>query len=191
MRTIGTLIAIAALAAACTSSGGAGASTASTHAPRRQQCGARAIRERRRWQVRQLRRRRVRVRVRPGCWIGQAGRIRAAVGGALVIAQADGAPGAFLTGKDGLTLYIFKKDTPNASACEDDCAANWPPLTVAADGDATAAAGLTGALTTFARPDGSLQVAYDGAPLYYFAADKAAGDTKGQGVGDVWFVAAP
>jgi predicted lipoprotein with Yx(FWY)xxD motif len=32
-------------------------------------------------------------------------------------------------------------------------------------------------------------VSYNGMPLYYYAADSAAGDTKGQGVGGVWFVA--
>ena len=36
-----------------------------------------------------------------------------------------------------------------------------------------------------------MQVAYGGAPLYYYSLDKAAGDTKGQGVGDVWFIAQP
>ena len=41
------------------------------------------------------------------------------------------------------------------------------------------------------RDDGREQVTYNGLPLYYFANDKAPGDTKGQGVGGVWFVAAP
>ena len=50
---------------------------------------------------------------------------------------------------------------------------------------------MNGKLTTFARKDGSMQVAYNGSPLYYYAADKAAGDTNGQGVGDVWFIAQP
>ena len=50
---------------------------------------------------------------------------------------------------------------------------------------------MTGALTTFARPDGKMQVAINGRPLYYFAADSKAGDTTGQGVGGKWFVATP
>jgi predicted lipoprotein with Yx(FWY)xxD motif len=36
-----------------------------------------------------------------------------------------------------------------------------------------------------------LQVTYNGAPLYYFAADAAPGDTNGHLVGNVWFLARP
>lgn len=50
---------------------------------------------------------------------------------------------------------------------------------------------VTGALTTFAREDGTLQVAYNGMPLYYFANDAVAGETNGQGIGGFWFIAQP
>ena len=36
--------------------------------------------------------------------------------------------------------------------------------------------------TVFTRPDGLQQTAYKGHPLYFFASDAAAGDTKGRGV---------
>ena len=32
-----------------------------------------------------------------------------------------------------------------------------------------------------------MQVAYNGKPLYYYAADSKAGDTTGQGVGGKWY----
>ena len=99
--------------------------------------------------------------------------------------------GTFLTDADGKTLYIFLKDTaPGASVCEGDCLANWPALAVAADGSVAGGEGVTGVLGAFARSDGSLQATYDGRPLYYFIGDEAAGDVNGQGIGDVWFVAA-
>ena len=110
---------------------------------------------------------------------------------AMEIAVATGAAGAHLTGANGMTLYVFTKDSPNTSVCSDACASDWPPLIAAAGATPTAGDGVTGALTTFARADGTLQVAYGGKPLYYFAADQAAGDTNGQGVNDVWFIAQP
>ena len=36
-------------------------------------------------------------------------------------------------------------------------------------------------LTTFTRPDGVAQSAFDGHPLYYFVRDVAPGDTNGRG----------
>ncbi len=50
---------------------------------------------------------------------------------------------------------------------------------------------MTGTLATITRDDGTTQVTYNGAPLYYFAADEKAGDSAGQGVGGIWFIAAP
>ena len=111
--------------------------------------------------------------------------------GADVVNVATGAVGSYLTGADGRTLYTFKPDGPSKSACGDGCAQTWPPFTVGTSDSPTAGSGVTGTLTTFARDDGSTQVAYNGAPLYYFANDSAPGDTKGQGIGGNWFVAAP
>ena len=54
----------------------------------------------------------------------------------------------------------------------------------------TAGDGVTGTFGTVKRDDGTTQVTYAGAPIYYFAKDTKAGDVTGQGVGGVWFVAA-
>jgi predicted lipoprotein with Yx(FWY)xxD motif len=115
----------------------------------------------------------------------------AAAGATLAISET-ASLGKFFTGADGKTLYIFTKDTaPNASTCVDACATNWPAL-MATGGTAPAApTGATGTFATFARADGTMQVSYNGKPLYYYSKDTKAGDTTGQGVGGVWFVAAP
>ena len=34
---------------------------------------------------------------------------------------------AHMTAENGMTLYIFDKDTADTSVCYDDCAVNWPP----------------------------------------------------------------
>ncbi len=97
--------------------------------------------------------------------------------------------GSYLTDTKGMTLYEFKKDSPGKSACAGDCVAKWPLYYqehVGATGDLKASD-----FGTITREDGKKQTTYKGKPLYYFAGDKEAGDMNGQGVKDVWFVAAP
>ncbi len=106
-----------------------------------------------------------------------------AAGRALATMETD--LGTIVVDADGMTLYMFMSDDQGPSVCNDECAGNWPPLT----GNVTAGEGLEPSLLgTATRDDGSEQPTYGGWPLYYFAADAAAGDVNGQGVGDVWFV---
>lgn len=96
--------------------------------------------------------------------------------------------GRILTDSEGMTLYIFTGDEPGTSLCIGQCAVIWPPLTVD-NGDVTADNDVPGTFATIEREDGTLQVTYNGRPLYTYANDAAAGDTTGQGVNNVWFVA--
>jgi predicted lipoprotein with Yx(FWY)xxD motif len=98
--------------------------------------------------------------------------------------------GSFLVDDKGMTLYLFTKDTPNTSNCYDKCATSWPPLVTT--GKPAAGNGADASkLGTTTRKDGSMQVTYNGWPLYYFQKDKAPGDVAGQDVGNVWFVVSP
>lgn len=100
--------------------------------------------------------------------------------------------GDYLVGSDGMTLYTFANDAPGVSNCTGGCAANWPPLTVpSAAALAQVGEGVTGELGLIEREDGSLQVTYNGAPLYFWVRDGQPGDTTGHNFRDVWSVAVP
>ena len=75
----------------------------------------------------------------------------------------------------GMALYTFDKDTATKSACNGDCAKEWPPL-MAATGAANA-----GDWTIVTRDDGSKMWAYKGHPLYTFVDDKKKGQVTGDG----------
>lgn len=96
-----------------------------------------------------------------------------------------GSVGDYLVDAAGNTLYLFVPDAQGPSTCNDGCATAWPPLTIEVSAGSDVDASLLG---TAARDDGSSQATYNGWPLYYFASDGAAGDAKGQGVNEVWFV---
>jgi predicted lipoprotein with Yx(FWY)xxD motif len=90
--------------------------------------------------------------------------------------------GNILTDSAGMTLYVFKNDTPGTSNCIDTCAQNWPPLTIDEGQEPVAGTGVAGTLDFIDRSDGSYQVTYNGMPLYRFIGDKQPGDTNGQGL---------
>jgi len=97
--------------------------------------------------------------------------------------------GKILADKDGMSLYFFSKDTKETSECLDGCLTNWPifydeNLKVNDDLDFSD-------FGTIIRIDGQMQNTYKGWPLYYFANDTQSGDTNGDNVNSVWFIAKP
>lgn len=100
--------------------------------------------------------------------------------------------GSFLTAiSNAMTLYVFSKDTPGVSNCTGGCASAWPPYTVSQSDNLTAEKGIMGKISTIKRADGTMQVTYNGMPLYFFASDSKPGDTNGQGVAGMWMVVKP
>ena len=91
---------------------------------------------------------------------------------------------------DGMTVYVYAKDRPGATACYDICAMNWPPLLVTrTPALATAVPGRFGRIT---RADGSKQLSYNGLPLYLYIEDPPRTDqANGQDVDHEWFVVRP
>ena len=97
--------------------------------------------------------------------------------------------GKYLTDAEGMTLYMFKKDSPGISACSGGCVSNWPlyyreqvapPAGVPADD-----------FGTITREDGAKQTTFRGYPLYYFKGDEKAGDTSGNEMMNAWYVIDP
>jgi predicted lipoprotein with Yx(FWY)xxD motif len=97
-------------------------------------------------------------------------------------AQKVGSLGMVLVDTSGMTLYFLKGETAANIQCTGSCADQWPPLTIASGVQPTVGDGVTGQVGTVQRPDGTLQVTYDGKPLYTFVGDSGAGQASGQGV---------
>jgi predicted lipoprotein with Yx(FWY)xxD motif len=87
----------------------------------------------------------------------------------------------------GFALYSFAPDTPTTSKCYGSCAAYWPPVT----GSSAAGSGLPGKTGTIKRTDGSLQLTYNGHPMYTYVGDTAPGQASGNNLnlnGGLWLV---
>ena len=97
-----------------------------------------------------------------------------------------------LVSATGRTLYHTSAEGKNVVKCTASCAKEWLPLVITAGAKPVAGAGVTASkVGTVKRPDGKVQVTYNGLPLYLFAGDSKAGDVKGQGVGGSWPAVAP
>ena len=89
-----------------------------------------------------------------------------------------------LTGNNGMTLYVFDKDSYNKSNCNGKCAENWPPLLVH---DQV----IQNDYSIVIRDDGKSQLAFKGKPLYFWNKDEKPGDVKGDGFNNLWHIAKP
>jgi predicted lipoprotein with Yx(FWY)xxD motif len=103
--------------------------------------------------------------------------------GRLTLATTD--LGDIVVDGEGNTIYLFLPDKQSESTCYDRCEQAWP-VVGAADGVAD---GLDASLlATVTRKNGAIQATYNGWPLYYFAGDKAPGDSNGQTLNEAWYV---
>jgi len=84
-----------------------------------------------------------------------------------------------------MSLYTYENDSPARSNCYGECAEAWPPALL----DAGVVLGENYSLIS--RVDGTMQAAFKGQPLYLSVLDKKIGETNGDGVGEVWYLARP
>jgi len=108
---------------------------------------------------------------------------------AVTVGQKEGI-GSYLADGSGKTLYWFKKDSANTSTCTGACLEKWPVFFGGAMPTVPPSLKATdfGAID---RPDGKKQSTFRGYPLYYYAMDLKAGDTKGHKINEIWFVIDP
>jgi predicted lipoprotein with Yx(FWY)xxD motif len=109
------------------------------------------------------------------------------------IVAKDSEYGRVLYDANGQVVYVFEIDRRDESNCTSaDCVKAWPP--VLTEEAPTAGAGLDkGLLGTIRREDGTMQVTYNGRPLYFYE-NEARGEVRCHNVnlhGGLWWVVTP
>jgi predicted lipoprotein with Yx(FWY)xxD motif len=109
--------------------------------------------------------------------------------GGTVKAMPSSGYGHVLVAANGRTLYRYTPDKKGVRVCSGACLKFWPPLVVKTGTKPTAGTGANAHLLgTIKFAKGKAQVTYAGYPLYLFADDKKAGQTKGEGFDGTWYV---
>jgi predicted lipoprotein with Yx(FWY)xxD motif len=110
-----------------------------------------------------------------------------------VLSVASSGLGKLLVDPAGKTVYLFASDTAGTSTCSGPCLAAWPAVPAPA-GLPTSLPGVTGAVGSLTRTDGTSQLTVNGLPVYTFKGDSGPGTTKGQGLtafGALWSAVSP
>jgi predicted lipoprotein with Yx(FWY)xxD motif len=89
-----------------------------------------------------------------------------------------------LADASGRSLYALEGNQ-DGKKCDAICEDAWPPVLVSADVEAVPHV-LWGDLSTRTRPDGAMQLAFKGDPLYRYSGDGSVQSTSGDGVRDKW-----
>jgi predicted lipoprotein with Yx(FWY)xxD motif len=108
------------------------------------------------------------------------------------VSTAESQFGAVLFDGDDQAIYYFEPERSSEPKCYGTCAEAWPP--VLTDGEPEASGGARQRLLgTTARRDGSVQVTYDGHPLYYYA-NEGPGELRCHNIfheGGLWLAVQP
>jgi len=99
--------------------------------------------------------------------------------------------GPILATASGRTLYVFVDDllTRAPSSCTGDCTHDWIPMP--ARGRIIVRGNVSGRVGTIVRSDGERQLTMDERPLYLFSGDRAPGEIRGNGIGNLWWAMTP
>lgn len=110
----------------------------------------------------------------------------------IAISTGDSQLGAVLFDADDQAIYYFEPERTSEPECYGECAEAWPP--VLTDGEPKASGDARQRLLgTTERRDGSIQVTYDGHPLYYYF-DEGPGEVRCHNVfhaGGLWLAVQP
>lgn len=114
----------------------------------------------------------------------------------LVKLAASSTLGQYLVDKNGVALYFFSNDYKGRNSCAGGCAAYWPYFNAGKLTQDSLGAGLKLADFDTIMIGSVVQTRYKGWPLYYYAPAgnsviEAAGQTTGEAVNGIWFVAKP
>ena len=124
---------------------------------------------------------------------GESAETSGGSGDGIVSAASVGGLGTILVDSAGRTLYDFHKDKGSTSACYGACAAAWPPLLTKGNPQAQGPADRS-MLGTTKRKDGTVQVTYNGRPLYTYLGDQNPGEANGNDIdqfGAEWYALQP
>ena len=120
----------------------------------------------------------------------------AATGGGTQLIVRGSDYGNVVFGPDGRAVYMFAPDRGSKSTCYGTCAKSWHPLLT--KGRPLAGPGVKATLLgTTTRKDGSVQVTYNGHPLYFdnmSGESNAAGEIRCQHLnvnGGIWLIVKP
>lgn len=109
-----------------------------------------------------------------------------------VITTGDSEFGTMLFNEKKQAIYIWEREGSEKPECYGNCAEAWPP--VLTDGEPQAAGSANSSLLgTTTRTDGSIQVTYNGHPLYYYA-HEGPGEVECHNIsthGGLWWVIQP
>jgi predicted lipoprotein with Yx(FWY)xxD motif len=114
---------------------------------------------------------------------GAAGSTAAGTAATVSVQHVDGV-GNVLVDAKGMALYSPQQEAGGKVMCTGSCTSIWVPLTLSGSGKPSGSSDVSSKLGTVDRPDGAVQVTYQGKPLYTFAEDSSPGIVTGNGFQD-------